>query len=122
MSADLCGICDQPVDSGDEPGHGFTDDGSEFPLCSVACTEAFYAPSVGERVTFREGTAPYEKNKGSVFVVDSEPLTDRTGRTGKPLAFYVWLVLAEDVDKAPSRQRRRSGALGDLMTVPDVDA
>lgn len=39
---ELCDICGNPVDDGDEPGHGFYDNGAEAPLCSVACTEAFY--------------------------------------------------------------------------------
>lgn len=41
--AERCVECDGLVDAGDEPGHGFYDNGAEAPLCSEACTEKFYA-------------------------------------------------------------------------------
>lgn len=38
-----CWICDRNIYEGDEPGHGFMDNGEPVPLCSVACTTTFYA-------------------------------------------------------------------------------
>ena len=42
LQGDLCEMCGQPTDLGDEPGHGFADNGAQVPLCSVACTADFY--------------------------------------------------------------------------------
>lgn len=45
QEAEVCWICDQPIDDGDEPGWVRLDDGTgpQVPICSVACTEAFFA-------------------------------------------------------------------------------
>lgn len=42
-ASERCVECGGLVDAGDEPGHGFYDNGAEAPLCSEACTEKFYA-------------------------------------------------------------------------------
>jgi hypothetical protein len=38
-----CSVCDRPISEGDEPGSCFMDNGTEMPVCSVACTTEFYA-------------------------------------------------------------------------------
>jgi len=76
--------------------------------------------SDGARVQFREDTPQHKANAGIVYVVNGEThATAAWGRTatGEPRE-YVWLVHADDVDKAPSRQRRRSGWTDALEVAP----
>jgi hypothetical protein len=69
--------------------------------------------SNGSRVRFRESAGPYKANAGVVYVVDGEPFP---GPVDAPRP-WAWLVLAEDVSKPFSRQRRRSGWLDELEQV-----
>lgn len=43
LLGDYCWICSGPVDTGDEPGAVFMDNGVPVPVCSVACTTVHYA-------------------------------------------------------------------------------
>lgn len=70
-------------------------------------------PVPGDLVTFREETPQYRRNAGIVYVVvespSGEPFSIDNTRPEEGPRPYVWLVVAEDVDLAPSRRRRRTG-------------
>ena len=77
--------------------------------------------TVGTQVTFRPESHQWAKNQGRIFTVTSEASMDRTHQApygdethDRP---YVWLVLSEDREKPPSRQRIRSAYLTALQEV-----
>lgn len=69
MIADKCWVCDGPVDAGDEPGEVPMDSGAMVPVCSVACTEKFFAsgeigpPRAAVKPTV--DTSPYRRSHGA---------------------------------------------------------
>lgn len=79
--------------------------------------------TIGSRVEFREDSPQHEANKGIVYTVVPSPSgnlvsIDKTRDANGTNAYpdgggvpreYVWLVDSRDADKAPSRQRRRTG-------------
>lgn len=73
------------------------------------------APAVGAVVEFHEDSPQYAKNQGIRYVVVASPLGDAVSQIdGEP---YVWLVHEDDVTKAPSRRRRRTGYVSALRTI-----
>lgn len=69
---------------------------------------------IGSRVEFREDTPQHPANKGIVYLVTSAPHIDRTHGDTR---LYVWLEVAADADKAPSRRRTRSAYVTALRIV-----
>ena len=43
LLGDHCWVCSGSVDSGDEPGAVFMDNGTPVAVCSVACTTVHYS-------------------------------------------------------------------------------
>lgn len=100
--------------------HGSADTGSIRATTQVEI-EVGDGMTVGAVVEFREGTPQFAKNQGIRYVVVSSPLGDNTSESdGKS---YVWLVHQDDITKAPSRRRIRSGYVSALRIVgPDSEA
>jgi hypothetical protein len=71
-------------------------------------------PAVGATVRFAEGTPQFAANEGIDYIVEPSP-------SGKPFSVgadgrvYVWLVMAADAAKAPSRRGRRTGWASSLV-------
>lgn len=68
-------------------------------------------PAPGCRVRFREGTPQRDKIGAIEFIVKPSPsgADYSLDATVSPSRHYVWLVLATDIDKPPSRQLQRTG-------------
>jgi hypothetical protein len=84
-------------------------------MTSSAINPAEIPMPSGSRVRFLPGTPPYDRNKDVVYVVDHTSMDNCV----TPPRTIAWLIDSRDVDRAPSRQRRRSGYVCALALVTD---
>lgn len=102
--------------------HCETHDAPWSPGAAVCEGAGATVPRIGSLVEFREGARPYAANVGIRYVVVESPTAEgwSVDNTGPAPRAYVWLVDARDTAKPPSRQRRRSGYVTDLLEVTPV--
>lgn len=94
--------------------HGSADTGSIRATTQVEI-EVGDGVCVGAVVEFREDTPQFAKNQGIRYVVVSSPLGDNASEMDGES--YVWLVHQDDITKAPSRRRIRSGYVSALRVI-----